>query len=104
MKFKIDKNTFDNIATSMQAFLEKKDASNITSHIYLEVLNNNLIIKSTDLEMGLKVQIDTIEQPIDGKATVNGANLLGILKRLKNDPIIIEVVDNNLIIKQNNKK
>jgi DNA polymerase-3 subunit beta len=104
MKFKIDKNTFDNITTSMQPFLEKKDASNITSHIYLEVLNNNLIIKSTDLEMGLKVQIDTIEQPIDGKATVNGANLLGILKRLKNDPIIIEVVDNNLIIKQKSSK
>ena len=104
MKFRIEKNVFDNVITSMQPFLEKKDASNITSHIYLEVQNSNLTIKSTDLEMGLKVDIDTIEESIDGKATTNGANLLGILKRLKNDYITIEVINNNLTIEQNRSK
>jgi DNA polymerase-3 subunit beta len=104
MKFKIEKNIFDNVITSMQPFLEKKDASNITSHIFLQVIDNILIIKSTDLEMGLKIDIDSIEDSIDGKATINGSNLLGILKRLKNDSLIIEVLDNNLIIKQNRSK
>jgi DNA polymerase-3 subunit beta len=104
MKFKIEKNKFDNIITSMQPFLEKKDASNITSHIFLEVINNNLTIKSTDLEMGLKININNIEDSIDGKATINGSNLLGILKRLKNDQLTIEVINDNLIIKQNRSK
>ncbi|MBT3280852.1 MAG: DNA polymerase III subunit beta [Campylobacteraceae bacterium] len=104
MKFKIEKNIFDNVITSMQPFLEKKDASNITSHIFLQVIDNILIIKSTDLEMGLKIDINSIEDSIDGKATINGSNLLGILKRLKNDSLIIEVLDNNLIIKQNRSK
>ncbi|MBL6970448.1 MAG: DNA polymerase III subunit beta, partial [Campylobacterales bacterium] len=49
MKFNIEKNIFDNVITSMQPFLEKKDASNITSHILLEITNDILIIKSTDL-------------------------------------------------------
>jgi len=76
MKFNCDKNSFDNIITSMQPFLEKKDASNITSHIFLEVLDDILIIKSTDLEMGLKVTYEDIQESIDGKATINGTNLL----------------------------
>ncbi len=104
MKFTVEKNMFDNVITSMQPFLEKKDASNITSHILLEVINNTLIIKSTDLEMGLKVIIKDISNYIDGKATINGSNLLGILKRLKNDNLDIEVIDNNLVIKQNRSK
>lgn len=104
MKFNVEKNVFDNVITSMQPFLEKKDASNITSHIFLEVLNDNLIIKATDLEMGFKVKIDQITESIDGKATINGSNLLGILKRLKNDNLTIEVLDNHLIIKQNRSK
>ena len=104
MKFKIEKNKFDNIITSMQPFLEKKDASTITSHILLEIKDNILIIKSTDLEMGLKIDTNDITEYIEGKATINGANLLGILKRLKNDQLDIEVVDENLIIKQNRSK
>jgi len=104
MKFNIEKNIFDNVITSMQPFLEKKDASNITSHILLEITNDILIIKSTDLEMGLKVVIKDITDYTDGKATINGSNLLGILKRLKNDTLNIEVIDNNLIIKQNRSK
>jgi len=104
MKFTVEKNMFDNVITSMQPFLEKKDASNITSHILLEIIDNILIIKSTDLEMGLKVIIKDIVNYTDGKATINGSNLLGILKRLKNDTLNIEVIDNNLIIKQNRSK
>ena len=104
MKFEIEKSEFDNIITSMQPFLEKKDASNITSHIFLEVINNNLLIQSTDLEMGLKVETDSIIDPIDGKATINGSNLLGILKRLKNNILLVTIKNNILIIKQDKSK
>ena len=101
MRFVITKNIFENVVASMQPFLEKKDSSAITSHIYLEIDNAKLIIKATDYEIGLESYIDNITDTVDGKATVNGSNLLGIIKRLKNEDIIIEALNNNLIIKQN---
>ena len=100
MKFTISKNLIENIVSSMQPFLNKKDSSAITSHIYLEVLNANLIVKSTDYEMGCKATVSDIKDIIDGKATVNGSNFLNIIRRLKDDDIIFEVIDNNLNIKQ----
>ena len=101
MRFVITKNILENVVASMQPFLEKKDSSAITSHIYLEINETKLIIKATDYEIGLESQIDNITDMIDGKATVNGSNLLGIIKRLKNEDIIIETSNNNLVIKQN---
>ncbi len=101
MKFIITKSIFENIISSMQPFLEKKDASSITSHIYLEVNDSRLILKATDYEIGLECNIESISESIYGKATVNGSNLLGIIKRLKDTDIIMETADNNLIIKQN---
>jgi len=100
MKFTISKNIIENIVSSMQPFLNKKDSSAITSHIYMEVLNANLIIKSTDYEMGCEAKVGDITDIIDGKSTVNGSNLLNIIRRLKDENIIFEVVDNNLNIKQ----
>ena len=101
MRFVITKNIIENVIASMQPFLEKKDSSAITSHIYLEINETKLIIKATDYEIGLESYIDNITDTVDGKATVNGSNLLGIIKRLKNEDIIIEALNNNLVIKQN---
>ena len=101
MKFVIKKSAFENVIASMQPFLEKKDSSSITSHIYLETYNDKLIIKATDYEIGLESFIEEIKVDEDGKITVNGSNLLGIIKRLKNEDLIIEASNNNLIIKQN---
>jgi len=101
MKFKINKNVIENVIASMQPFLEKKDASAITSHIYFEIINDYLILKSTDYEMGLEAKLDNITDYENGKSTVNGSNLLNIIRRLKDSDIIFEVIDNNLTIKQN---
>ncbi len=100
MKFTISKNIIENIISSMQPFLNKKDSSVITSHIYLEVLNSNLIVKSTDYEMGCEANVSDIKDVIDGKATVNGGNFLNIIRRLKDEDIVFEVEANNLVIKQ----
>ena len=102
MKFTIAKSMIENAVSSLQPFLEKKDASAITSHIYLEIINGKLILKATDYEIGLETQITELTDTSEGKATVNGSNLLGIIKRLKNSEIIIEAIDNNLIIKNVN--
>ena len=51
MKFSTNKGKFETIIASMQPFLEKKDSSAITSHIYIEISNSLLILKSTDYEI-----------------------------------------------------
>ena len=101
MRFVITKNIFENVVASMQPFLEKKDSSAITSHVYLETKDNKLIVKATDYEIGLETTVENISDIEDGKTTVNGNNLLGIIKRLKNENITLEADSNNLIIKQN---
>ena len=104
MKFSIEKNILDNILISTNPFLEKKDMSNITSHIYIEVKDKFLLIKSTDQEIGLKITTNEIVDFSIGKGTVNGSNLLDIIKRLQNQIIKFEIIDNNIIIKQNRSK
>lgn len=101
MRLCIKKSILENIVASMQPFLEKKDQSSITSHIYFEIENSNLTIRATDYEMGLKIGINGLENCEDGKATVNGVNFLNILRRLKDNEIIVETVENDIEIRQN---
>lgn len=101
MKFVTTKHIIDNTISTMQPFLDKKDSSLITSHIYLETINSTLILKATDHDVGLEYKIDGCQNSEDGKATVNGQNLINIIKRLKDSEIIFEVENNHLIIKQN---
>jgi len=100
MKFTVSKSIIENIVSSMQPFLNKKDSSAITSHIYIEITNVNLVIKATDYEMGCEATVSDITNVMDGKATVNGGNFLNILRRLKDDMIDFGIVDNNLTIVQ----
>jgi len=101
MRLNIKKSILENIVASMQPFLEKKDQSSITSHIYLEVKDDTLTVKATDYEMGLKSIANELKECIDGKATVNGVNILNILRRLKDSDIVLEVIDNDIVIRQN---
>ncbi len=56
MKIAISKSILENILIHAQPFLEKKDTSQITSHIYFEVSSNRLIVKATDHEVGLIIE------------------------------------------------
>lgn len=101
MKLKIKKSILENIVSNMQPFLEKKDQSNITSHLYFEINNSKLEVRATDYEMGLKVEFEGIEEFENGKATVNGVNFLNILRRLKDTDLTLETLGNDIVIKQN---
>ena len=104
MKISIQKNIFEQILSQMQPFLEKKDYSQITSHIYLEAKDNNLTIKATDYEIGLKIEIENISVKENGSVTANGKKLLEIVRILKDEDIILEKKDNALLIKQRQSK
>ena len=100
MKISIKKGILEQVLSQMLPFLEKKDTSQITSHIYLEAVNSNLIIKATDYEIGLKTEIDEVNIENSGKITANGKKLLDIVRILKDEDIILEKRENSLQIKQ----
>jgi len=104
MKIRVAKPLIESILINLQAFLEKKDASQITSHLYLEAINDKVIIKATDGEIGLAITSDNMIIEDEGTFTANGKKFLDIVRILKNDEIILESIENTLHIKQEKSK
>ena len=101
MKIIVKKQAFENAIVSLQAFLERKDFSHVTSHIYFEASQEGLTLKATDNEIGLSVVIDDFILDEEGKTTCNGKKILDIIRILKDDEIIINSEGDTLHIKQN---
>ncbi|MEA1953609.1 MAG: DNA polymerase III subunit beta [Campylobacterota bacterium] len=104
MKIKAKKQIIESILINLQPFLEKKDASQITSHILFEANNNECVIKATDGEIGLKIVTEYITVDSEGSFTANGKKLLDIIRILKDDEITLEKLNDMLIIKQKHSK
>jgi len=104
MKISTRKDVLESILINAQAFLERKDPTNITSHIYIDASANEVLIKATDNEIGLMVNSDQFNIEEAGIITVNGKKLLDIVRSLKDDTIELHTEDNNIIIKQKSTK
>jgi len=104
MKIHVNKSLIESMLINLQPFLEKKDASQITSHIYFEAQNDICTIKATDGEIGLSINSNNIFIEHQGSFTANGKKLLDIIRILKDEEITLELVENILIINQNKSK
>jgi len=104
MKIKIAKPFVESLFVDLQSFLDKKDATQIRSHIYIDASNNILTLKATDGEIGLEIKSDDVEILEEGTTTANGKKLLDIIKILKNSDIYLEVIEDVLVIKQESSK
>jgi DNA polymerase-3 subunit beta len=104
MKIRAQKQMIESILINLQPFLEKKDASQITSHILFTSQNDLCIVKATDNEIGLQITAKHILIESEGSFTANGKKLLDIIRILKEGEITLEVIDNMLIVKQKHSK
>lgn len=104
MKVFINKNVLESIVTNTNPYLEKRDLSAITSHIYICAKDGVLNIKATDYEIGLAYKLSNAKIVDDGVATANGKKLLDIIKSLKDEDVLLETMNNYLYIKQKNSK
>lgn len=102
MKITITKSLLENILISSQPFLEKKDTSQITSHVYMKVQNSTLSLKATDYEIGLHVKVELNEVIEEGEFTANGKKLLDIVRILKDTEVTLETKNDTLHISQGN--
>ena len=100
MFIKISKSIIENILTNAINFIEKKDHSQITSHILLEA-TDFLTIKATDTEFGIEYTNSNCEIIEKGKTTINGKKFYEIIKALNDDFISIQIEKNIAIISQN---
>ena len=104
MKIIVKKSIIENAIIRLQPFVERKDFSHITSHILFEIdEKNGFILKATDNELGLKIEITDFILDESGIATCNGKKILDTIKTLKDGDVIIETNEENNIlhIKQN---
>jgi len=104
MKIKAPKQIVESILVSIQPFLERKDATQITSHVYVQTTPEGCIIKATDNEIGLQITTDQILVESEGSFTANGKKLLDIVRILKDGDITLEVLQDNLLVKQGHSK
>ncbi len=104
MKIKAQKQIIESILINLQPFLEKKDATQITSHILFQSQQDTCIVKASDGEIGLSITTDHILIESEGSFTANGKKLLDIIRILKDDEITLELLNDTLVIKQNHSK
>ncbi|MFK5975804.1 MAG: DNA polymerase III subunit beta [Sulfurovum sp.] len=104
MKIRAQKQIIESILINLQPFLEKKDATQITSHLLFKTDNDKCIIKSTDLEIGLKIVTQEITIESQGAFTAHGKKLLDIIRILKDEEVTLELIEDVLIIKQKHSK
>lgn len=100
MKIAISKSVLENILVHSQPFLEKKDTSQITSHVYFEAADNGLTVKATDYEVGLLINSDQVTLHAPGAITANGKKLLDIVRILKDGDVILELQRDTLHVQQ----
>lgn len=104
MKVSINKNVLETILINVQPYLEKRDLSQITSHVCLIANEGILYIKASDFEIGLNYHTKNVNIQNEGKSTANGKKLLDIIKGLKDEDIVLESIQDYLYIKQRNSK
>lgn len=102
MKIIVQKSIIENMLIHVQPFLEKKDTSQITSHVLINVIDSILTIKATDYEIGLEINTQNVKTITDGTVTANGKKLLDIIKILKDGDINLENKNDTLYISQSN--
>ncbi len=100
MNITINKSVLENILIHAQPFLEKKDTSQITSHLLLEARDNTLVVKATDYEIGLSIQTTQVNVSEVGNITASGKKLLDIVRILKDDAITLKSQSDTLYIQQ----
>jgi DNA polymerase-3 subunit beta len=98
MQVRLEKPVIESIINQVVPFTEKKDNTQITSHILIDA-DEKLTIKATDKEIGIEIKLDAeiIEK---GKITINGRRFADIIKTLQNKEIELKTQNNEITITQ----
>ena len=89
------KDLIESIA-KVHGVVEKRNTLQILTNVYLQVANNQLTIKTTDLEISMETAIPVqMEEP--GNITVSAKNFFEIIRELPDKEIQISSKENHWI-------
>ena len=103
MKFSCDKNIIFSEISNAKDFISQKTADNQYSYVSLEIINDDLIIKTTDQKIGFYSSLK-IDKSEEGLVLIKCDNFLEVLRNLPNCIINFENEKNILYIKPENSK
>ncbi|WP_319416080.1 DNA polymerase III subunit beta [Marispirochaeta aestuarii] len=103
MKFTCDKASILREVSVAQEIISSRNALSILSNVLIEVADNTLTLKATDLKVGFETQVP-VEVAVPGSTTIYCDKFLGILRSLPDGEIEFEQQDNRLIIRPLFKK
>jgi DNA polymerase-3 subunit beta len=103
MKFICEKGTLLKEIAIAQEVIGSKNMISTLSNVFLEVVNNELLIKASDVNVFFetKVPISSIQE---GKTTVRGSMLLSILNSIPDGELSFEKSDAKIILCPSTKK
>ena len=97
MKFTCDKQSILNEISIAQEIISSRNALSVLSNVFLEVDNNSLTVKATDLKVSFESKIP-VDMKQAGSTTVFGDKFLGILRALPEGDVEFEQESNNFNI------
>jgi len=103
MKFTCSKEVLLKEISIAQEIISSKNAILILSNIYIEAVNNRLIIKAKDMKVNFQTEVPvTVIEP--GATTVYGEKFFGIISTFPYDEIEFSQKDNIAVIKPTTQK
>ena len=83
-------------------YAEKKDQSLITANVFFIKENNNMMLKASDIEIGISIDLGVVENAIN--FDVNLLELLGFVAICNDDNISFEALGNDVHISSGSSK
>lgn len=104
MKFEIEKSKIESILQKASKISGKHLTLPVLSGVYFEVMDNDLFIKATNLDLGFEFKSKVKNLGKSGSFVVSANILLSVVSSIKEEKIIFELDGNNIkIITQKNK-
>lgn len=103
MKFTCDKDTILREVSIAQEIISSRNALSILSNVLIEVSDNTLVLKATDLKVGFETRFP-VDMVAPGSTTIFCDKFLGILRSLPDGEVEFELQGSRLIIRPLFKK
>ena len=102
MDFRVSREAFLRVLTHVSSIVDSRSTIPILSNIYIKCDNNQIEIRSTDMDISIREFLST-DSSKNGEATVNSRILTDIIRKTKKNSIVkCKLEGNRLIINSDN--
>lgn len=89
MELVANKKMLEGALAKVQGFAEKRNISEITSHVLLMAEGGKLIVRATDYTDAIELSLDDVDVHVDGMATANARRIYDVVRALPDGPVVL---------------